>query len=234
MLMLCAADLAGRLTPELDQDARPPVVAYLLRRSPSLLAPLPKAQRAALAQLLEVHDYASGATVYAEGDEPSMQTPFFLLIEGHVELIKHDTAAGGDAHAGWRSADDECSWFGEGALQKYRPRSHTAICREPTKCLVVRAEQFERFLEQMPAEWVSAVTDGRVFRGRLSKALANVSASNGSDPYAIGLKKKMGLGRSAMLSSLQATVREGLSARAAAEEPLAAKRPPAEDVTGSE
>ena len=153
VLILSAADMHGMESAlELYAEVRPKVVAQLLERVPALSS-LTQAVRGTLAPLMEVVEYTSGATVFAEGDEPSPFTAMFIVCEGRVSLHKRDAASGGEANIGWRTPQDEGPWFGEGALANHadggrpRPRPCTAVCTEHTKCVVVRVAHFDRFLE---------------------------------------------------------------------------------------
>jgi CRP-like cAMP-binding protein len=153
VLILSAADMHGMESAlELYAEVRPQVVAQLLERVPALSS-LTQAVRGTLAPLMEVVEYTSGATVFAEGDEPSPFTAMFIVCEGRVSLHKRDAASGGEANIGWRTPQDEGPWFGEGALANHadggrpRPRPCTAVCTEHTKCVVVRVAHFDRFLE---------------------------------------------------------------------------------------
>ena len=153
VLILSAADMHGMESAlELYAEVRPQVVAQLLERVPALSS-LTQAVRGTLAPLMEVVEYASGATVFAEGDEPSPFTAMFIVCEGRVSLHKRDAASGGEVNIGWRTPQDEGPWFGDGALANHadggrpRPRPCTAVCTEHTKCVVVRVAHFDRFLE---------------------------------------------------------------------------------------
>ena len=153
VLMLSATDMHGMESAlELYAEVRPQVVAQLLERVPALRS-LTQAVRDTLAPLMEVVEYASGAIVFAEGDEPSPFTAMFIVCEGRVSQHKRDAASGVEANLGWRTPQDECPWLGEGALANHadgerpRPRPCTAVCTEYTKCVVVRVAHFDRFLE---------------------------------------------------------------------------------------
>ena len=152
VLLLTAADVAGLNLVELFAEVRPQVTLQLLRCvHGKCFQSLHKAQQLALAQLVEVREYLCGEVVFAEGDEPSQQTAVFVMVEGHVHLHKRDAISGGQTTIGEHLSTDEYPWFGEGALSSYRPRPCSAVCREATKCLVVRAPAFEEFLELLPA-----------------------------------------------------------------------------------
>lgn len=163
ILILSAADMhavEGGGSPqlsaiELRSEVRPRVVAWLMPRMRLLRSVLPNTARA-LAPLMEVHEFASGAIVFHESEEPSALTGVYLLLEGRVRLSKRDPVLGIWRTIGERAAQDETSWFGEGALSNHalgaiaRPRPCTAACTEPTRCLVVRAPHFEGFLNAVP------------------------------------------------------------------------------------
>jgi len=163
ILILSAADMhavEGGGSPqlsaiELRSEVRPRVVAWLMPRMRLLRSVLPNTARA-LAPLMEVHEFASGAVVFHESEEPSALTGVYLLLEGCVRLSKRDPVLGIWRTIGERAAQDETSWFGEGALSSHalgaiaRPRPCTAACTEPTRCLVVRAPHFEGFLNAVP------------------------------------------------------------------------------------
>ena len=163
ILILSAADMhavEGGGSPqlsaiELRSEVRPRVVAWLMPRLNLLRSVLPNTARA-LAPLMEVHEFASGAIVFHESEEPSALTGVYLLLEGRVRLSKRDPVLGIWRTIGERAAHDETPWFGEGALSNHalgaiaRPRPCTAACTEPTRCLVVRAPHFEGFLNAVP------------------------------------------------------------------------------------
>ena len=163
ILILSAADMhavEGGGSPQLSAielrvEVRPRVVAWLMPRLGLLRSARPNTARA-LAPLMEVHEFASGAIVFHEREEPSALTGVYLLLEGRVRLSKRDPVLGIWRTIGERAAHDETPWFGEGALSNHalgaiaRPRPCTAACTEPTRCLVVRAPHFEGFLNAVP------------------------------------------------------------------------------------
>jgi len=149
VLTFSAVDVADLGMAELDAEVRPRVVVRLLRQL-AICQPLTKAQRAVLGGIMEVHDYPAGTVVFTEGDQPSQQSGLYIILEGIVSFHKHDEVANSDAHVGLRTSADEMPWFGEGCFNSYRPRPCTVVCDEATKCLVVRAADFIKFLGVLP------------------------------------------------------------------------------------
>lgn len=142
LLSFTASDVRG-LAVELDA-VRAEVVDELMQRL-SVFEALSKAQRVAVATIMDVEEFASGATVYAEGDKPNA---VYFLLEGRVGLHKR-AAASGLEEIVWCAAGSERPWCGEAALSSVRPRAQTAVCHEPTKALVVRTPKLAEFVEQI-------------------------------------------------------------------------------------
>uniref|UniRef100_A0A7S4J1Q3 Cyclic nucleotide-binding domain-containing protein n=1 Tax=Prymnesium polylepis TaxID=72548 RepID=A0A7S4J1Q3_9EUKA len=82
-------------------------------------------------------------------DEGDPGDAFFILAEGRVVMKKGIN--GQQQTIARYEAGTERPWFGEYSFWRNLPRNATAICLEPTIALVLKAEQFMRFLELVPA-----------------------------------------------------------------------------------
>ena len=144
-MMFSARDVAG-LALELG-EVREQVVSQFMRSLNLFQTGLAKMRRSALARLMDVVEYDIGGVVFTEGDEASVQSAVYFLVDGIVCFTKLAASSGKYESVGVCAAGDEHPWFGEQVLTSYRPRNLTATCKRPTKVLVLRAPQFYSFLE---------------------------------------------------------------------------------------
>ena len=108
-----------------------------------LLARLPKAELKALASNGHVHDYTNGIAIFHEGDPGDA---LHIVIEGGVRIVV--ASPKGEEATVALLGPGEC--VGDLALLDGRPRSASAIASGDTKTLVVRRDDFMRWLEERP------------------------------------------------------------------------------------
>ena len=114
-----------------------------LIRDVPLLARLPEEEVRALASKGHVHNYTNGTAIFHEGDPGDA---LHIVIEGGVRIVVA-SPKGEEATVALLGAG-EC--VGELALLDGKPRSASAIASGNTKTLVVRREDFTRWLSERP------------------------------------------------------------------------------------
>ncbi len=115
---------------------------HLIRDVP-LLARLPEEELRALASNGHVHDYTTGTAIFHEGDPGDA---LHIVIEGGVRIVV--ASPKGEEATVALLGPGEC--VGELALLDGKPRSASAIASGATKTLVVRRDDFTRWLAERP------------------------------------------------------------------------------------
>lgn len=110
----------------------------LLRTVP-LFADLDERSLQAVALLAHEVSFKAGEMLMLEG-EPG--NTFYVLVDGTVRIERGDRALRSMTAGGF---------LGEIALFDHRPRTATATCVTDVSTLEVRAHEFERLLDTMPA-----------------------------------------------------------------------------------
>jgi len=114
-----------------------------LIRDVPLLARLPEEELRALASRGHVHDYTNGTAIFREGDPGDA---LHIVIEGRVRIVV--ASPKGEEATVALLGPGEC--VGELALLDGKPRSASAIASGNTKTLVVRRDEFTRWLSERP------------------------------------------------------------------------------------
>ena len=114
-----------------------------LIRDVPLLARLPEEELRALASKGHVHDYTNGTAIFHEGDPGDA---LHIVIEGGVRIVV--ASPKGEEATVALLGPGEC--VGELALLDGKPRSASAIASGNTKTLVVRRDEFMRWLSERP------------------------------------------------------------------------------------
>ncbi len=114
-----------------------------LIRDVPLLARLPEEELKALASKGHVHDYRSGTAIFHEGDPGNA---LHIVIEGGVRIVV--ASRKGEEATIALLGPGEC--VGDLALLDGRPRSASAIASGRTKTLVVRRDDFTKWLAERP------------------------------------------------------------------------------------
>lgn len=114
----------------------------LIREVP-LLARLPAADLKALASRGRLRSYPAGAVIFREGDPGDA---LYVIVEGSVRIAVL-SAAGGEASVALLGPGE---FVGDLALLDGLPRSASAIAHSPTKTLMVRRDDFRRWLAERP------------------------------------------------------------------------------------
>ena len=114
-----------------------------LIRDVPLLARLPEDELRALASKGHVHDYTNGTAIFHEGDPGDA---LHIVIEGGVRIVV--ASPKGEEATVALLGPGEC--VGELALLDGKPRSASAIASGNTKTLVVRRDEFTRWLSERP------------------------------------------------------------------------------------
>ena len=100
-----------------------------------------------LARIMQIGYFNNGEVVFTEGDAGQ---DMYILMQGRVEMTKAIEGIKDPMKVGETNTQSDTSWFGALALVSKRARRATATCREPTKLLVVKGEDFKTFLEIVP------------------------------------------------------------------------------------
>ena len=132
----------------------------LLLRNVPLFASLSDAQRDILAQRLQRHSYARGATIIEAG-EPTGS--LHIIISGRAQVVISDNKGRRVILAMLRPGD----YFGEMGLLDDRPRSASVVAREASEILTLDKDDFARCLEQ---NFELAMTMARGLAKRLRQA----------------------------------------------------------------
>jgi CRP-like cAMP-binding protein len=122
------------MMPTVDESLR---ASLLFRR-------LSAEDRAHLAAVVRVREYAKGEPIFSEGDPPDV---FFDITAGRVKIFK-TTPAGKDVILEMFGAGDP---LGAVAVYTGRPFPATAVALEPTTCLLLPRRDFFEVLEQHPS-----------------------------------------------------------------------------------
>ena len=112
-------------------------------RDVPLLARLPTADLRALASRGRVRSYRAGTVIFREGDRGDS---LYVVIEGSVRVAVL-SARGVEATVALLGPGE---FLGDLALLDGRPRSASAIAQQTTKTLVVRRDDFRRWLSERP------------------------------------------------------------------------------------
>lgn len=137
-----------------------------LIRDVPLLARLPEAELRALASKGHVHDYRSGAVIFHEGDPGDA---LHIVIEGGVRIVV--ASRKGEEATVALLGPGEC--VGDLALLDGKPRSASAIASGKTKTLVVRRDDFTRWLTERPKAMFALLETLSLRVRRTDEALAD-------------------------------------------------------------
>lgn len=205
LLQFTAADVDG-LPVEL-QEVRIHVISLILQKV-HFFEHSTDQQRERLAMISQLQYFQTGEEVFAEGD---LGDRLYIIVAGRVSMLKKSEAAKADEASTDKgevvatySTEDELPWFGELAIMGAKPRACTARCDEPTKVLIVHADQFPQFVEVVP-----------MFQDMFSASASSYNAINAL------LRQKESLGN-AISASLEGVLSGGFSPVMAALEPSAA------------
>jgi CRP/FNR family cyclic AMP-dependent transcriptional regulator len=110
----------------------------ILRRVP-LFADLDERSLQAVAILAHEVSFKAGEVVMVEGEAGEA---FYVILEGTVRIEQGDRTVRSMTAGGF---------LGEIALVERRPRTATATCVTDVRLLEVRAHEFERLLDTLPA-----------------------------------------------------------------------------------
>ena len=147
-----------RITP--DQLAR---VTIFRRLSPE--------DRARVAAVSRIRDYAKGDTIFAEGDAPDA---FVTVMTGHVKVFKQ-TPAGKDVILEIFGPGDP---LGGVAVYEGREYPASAVAMEPSQCLLVERQAFFRLLEQHPTLVRGLLTGLSIRMVELTKRIADLTGGH--------------------------------------------------------
>jgi len=138
-----------------------------LRRT-SIFADLPEEHLATLAMRVQHRVYDTGAEIFKEGDPGDA---LFVIQSGEVKL--------GELSATRQeiilATVGEGDMFGDLALLDGVPRSATAVAKEPTRCLVVRRDDFLGVIETQPTAIRAILRSLAGTIRRMNKKLADVA-----------------------------------------------------------
>lgn len=137
-----------------------------LIRDVPLLARLPEAELRALASKGHVHSYRSGAAIFHEGDPGDA---LYIVIEGGVRIVVA-SPKGAEATVALLGPG-EC--VGDLAMLDGKPRSASAIASGKTKTLVVRRDDFTRWLAERPKAMLALLETLSLRVRRTDEALAD-------------------------------------------------------------
>ncbi len=137
-----------------------------LIRDVPLLARLPEAELRALASKGHVHNYRSGAVIFHEGDPGDA---LHIVIEGGVRIVV--ASRKGEEATVALLGPGEC--VGDLALLDGKPRSASAIASGKTKTLVVRRDDFTRWLAERPKAMFALLETLSLRVRRTDEALAD-------------------------------------------------------------
>ncbi|MGI8925435.1 MAG: Crp/Fnr family transcriptional regulator [Tepidiformaceae bacterium] len=132
-----------------------------------LLARLPADDVRALASTARLRSFASGATVFREG-EPG--DSLYVVVEGHVRIVV-GSSTGNETTVAIVGPGD-C--FGEFALLDGRPRSASAVAAEATRTFVVTREAFVTWLTERPAAALALLETMSVRLRRADETIADM------------------------------------------------------------
>jgi len=119
-----------------------------------------------LAEAMVPERFAAGESIFEEGDYGDR---FYLLARGSVEALNHD-ASGVEQVL---TVMDDGDVFGEIAIVEHSPRTATIRAREPSLCLSISRDVFEKLLSDVPE---LRATVARTISQRLARS-AEVRAS---------------------------------------------------------
>ena len=137
-----------------------------LIRDVPLLARLPEEELKALASKGHVHNYTNGTAIFHEGDPGDA---LHIVIEGGVRIVVA-SPRGVEATVALLGPG-EC--VGDLALLDGRPRSASAIASGSTKTLVVRRDDFTKWLSERPAAAAALLETLSLRVRRTDEALAD-------------------------------------------------------------
>lgn len=120
-----------------------PDVRDLIRRIP-LFRRVSQEDRAHLAAMSAVRTYDKGAVIFSEADPAD---EFFTLVDGRVKVFKM-TPGGRDVILEIFGPGDP---LGTVAVFEERPYPASAVCLEPTTCLVLPRAPFFALMEKRPS-----------------------------------------------------------------------------------
>jgi CRP-like cAMP-binding protein len=127
--------------------------------------------RARVAAVSRIRDYAKGDTIFAEGDAPDA---FVTVIAGHVKVFKQ-TPAGKDVILEIFGPGDP---LGGVAVYEGREYPASAVAMEPSQCLLVERQAFFRLLEQHPSLVRGLLTGLSIRMVELTKRIADLTGGH--------------------------------------------------------
>jgi CRP-like cAMP-binding protein len=200
LMQFNASDLEG-LPVEL-QEVRVHVFRQLLRKV-QFFQHIGESQRERLAAITQLQYFQTGDEVFKEGD---IGDTLYIIVNGRVSMLKKiEQAAGSEPQiVATYSSKDELPWFGELAIVGAKPRGATARCDEPTKLLMVHADNFPQLVDIVPH-----------FQELLQNAASTYSAINSM------LQDKEALGK-ALNSAIESQLTDAMSSAAGISMPLSA------------
>lgn len=139
-----------------------------LIRDVPLLTRLAEADLRALAVHGKVRRFPAGAVIFQEGDPGDS---LHVVVEGNVRIAVL-AGSGGEATVAMLGPGE---FVGDLALLDGRPRSATAIASQPTKTLVVRRNDFRRWLAQRPLAALALLEALSLRVRRTDEALADIA-----------------------------------------------------------
>ena len=126
---------------------RSALIAQMLLSVPFFKS-LRRPQREALGAIFDLVYRHTGERLFEEGDPGDKM---YVVAEGAVSMHKRSEADPTVLHKlASYSASSERPWFGEMSMWTKQPRAASCTCDEPTKLLVVHANDFNSFLEVYP------------------------------------------------------------------------------------
>ena len=137
-------------------------------RDVPLLARLPEADLKALASRGRVRSHRAGAALFREGDPGDA---LYVVVEGSVRVAVL-SAGGVEATVALLGPGE---FVGDLALLDGRPRSASAIAHRATKTLVVRRDDFRRWLAERPRASFALLEALSLRVRRTDEALADLS-----------------------------------------------------------
>jgi CRP-like cAMP-binding protein len=124
--------------------AATPVLRDALTAIP-VLAGISPAAHAILAQEGIVHDFPAGVWIVREGDEGHS---LFILVEGHVEVVKHADSP----HPTSLAQLAQGSFFGEMCVVEPMRRAASVRALAPVRAIEIKAATLHHLFQKMPEQ----------------------------------------------------------------------------------